>query len=435
MTKASNLIRKTLEQQYIKMYPLEVAQYFQTQTPKDCAHYLNKQNIPAISKVFEYLPSLISAKIIEQCHSGLAAACLSNLNTAKAAEIFSCLDQKTANTIRRVMDPATFDLIRSVMSYPENSAGNIMDKRFIPFDESMTVSEAIKELKEFARIKYRVIFITDSQQVLRKYVHIQDLLFAKKSTQLKEIAKDIVVFANETDDFQTISDKISQSKVVDLPVVNYQGQLTGVIRHKILIETIQEKAASDLQKLVGVRKEERALSPVSESVKKRLPWLQINLLTAFLAAFVVGLFEGLIAKYTALAILLPVVAGQSGNTGAQALAVTMRGLFLREITTQQWWRIISKETYTGLINGLAIAITTSLAVYIWSASLGLCAIIFLSMVASMVIAGIAGAAIPIILSKAGMDPASSSSIILTTVTDVCGFFSFLGIATLLMFTL
>ncbi|MDH3406797.1 MAG: magnesium transporter, partial [Gammaproteobacteria bacterium] len=178
-------------------------------------------------------------------------------------------------------------------------------------------------------------------------------------------------------------------------------------------------------------KDERALSKVPFAVIKRLPWLQINLLTAFLAAAVVGLFESTIAKFTALAVLMPVVAGQSGNAGAQALAVTMRGLALREISVRHWARVVFKEVNVGLLNGLAIAVTTGVAVYFWSGSLGLSLVIASSMVLSMIAAGFSGAIIPIALTRMGQDPAQSSSIVLTTVTDVVGFFSFLGIATLM----
>ena len=183
--------------------------------------------------------------------------------------------------------------------------------------------------------------------------------------------------------------------------------------------------------MVGAGREERALSEAQFAIKKRLPWLEINLATAFLAASVVGLFEGTIAKFTALAVLMPVVAGQSGNTGAQSLAVTMRGLALREISTRHWFRVLFKEIKVGLINGIAIAATTGVGVLLWSRSTGLALVIVIAMVASMVIASIAGSLIPIALTRLGQDPAQSSSIILTTITDVAGFMSFLGIATLL----
>ena len=154
------------------------------------------------------------------------------------------------------------------------------------------------------------------------------------------------------------------------------------------------------------------------------------MITAFLAAAVVGLFESTITKYTALAVLLPVVAGQSGNTGAHALAVTMRGLALREIRIRQWPRVVFKEASTAFLNGLAVAATTALGLWVWSSSVGLAGVIGISMILSMVIAGVAGAAIPLLLTAARQDPAQSSSIVLTTVTDVAGFFSFLGIASL-----
>jgi magnesium transporter len=171
-------------------------------------------------------------------------------------------------------------------------------------------------------------------------------------------------------------------------------------------------------------------SPVSFAVRKRLPWLQVNLVTAFLAAAVVGLFEDTIARVTALAVLLPVVAGQSGNTGAQALAVTMRGLALREIRPRLWRRITFKEGSVAAVNGVAVALTTSASVLVWSQSPGLALVIGIAMIISMIAAGLAGAIIPIVLTVSGQDPAQASSIVLTTVTDVVGFLSFLGLASL-----
>jgi magnesium transporter len=215
-------------------------------------------------------------------------------------------------------------------------------------------------------------------------------------------------------------------------VVDFEGRLLGVLRQRELVQAAQEEATASAVTMTGASQDERALSPPWFAIRKRLPWLHINLVTAFLAAGVVGAFEGTIAKVTALAVLLPVVAGQSGNTGAQALAVTMRGLALREVRTRQWLRVVTKEALAGLGNGVAVAITTSIAVYLWSRSVGLAMVIGVSMVISMALAGLSGAAIPMLLTALRQDPAQSSSIILTTVTDVVGFFSFLGIATLMM---
>jgi magnesium transporter len=230
---------------------------------------------------------------------------------------------------------------------------------------------------------------------------------------------------------EEVAEHFTRGRLASLPVVDFDGRLIGVIRYDTLAATARDDVAADMQAMVGVSRQERALSPVSFAVKKRLPWLEINLATAFLAAAVVGLFESTIAQFTALAVLLPVVAGQSGNTGAQALAVTMRGLAMREIRIGHWPRVVRKEASVALLNGIAVSLTTAAGVFVWSRSPGLSLVIGVSMVLSMVSAGIAGVLVPTVLTMFGQDPAQSSSIILTTVTDIVGFASFLGIATML----
>jgi magnesium transporter len=205
----------------------------------------------------------------------------------------------------------------------------------------------------------------------------------------------------------------------------------GIIKNDALMTATKLEITENLQAMFGAGREEQALSKVSFAVRKRLPWLQVNLATAFLASLVVGIFEDTIARITILAVFLPVVAGQSGNTGSQALAVTMRGLALREIRLSQWFRVARKEIMVGFINGLAVSFTTGIIVYFWADSFGIAVVIGISMVLSMIIAGFSGAVIPMILKAVGQDPATSSSIILTTVTDICGFLSFLGLATAL----
>jgi magnesium transporter len=275
----------------------------------------------------------------------------------------------------------------------------------------------------------------DNEGHLTGRVEIQDLAVAEHARPLREIVLPVLAVVYALDPQEDVVSILERQPITELPVINVDGRFVGIIRHAALLATLEEETSIDIQTMVGASRDERALSSSIFAVRKRLPWLQINLLTAFLAAAVVGLFEGTIAKFTALAVLLPVVAGQSGNAGAQALAVTMRGLVLREISLRHWPRVVAKEAGVGLINGLAVAATTAIGVYAWSGSLGLVSVISSAMVIAMVIAGIAGALVPIALSRFGMDPAQSSSIVLTTVTDVAGFFSFLGIATLLADTL
>jgi magnesium transporter len=306
-----------------------------------------------------------------------------------------------------------------------------MDTRVLRFRREQTVAEALSQLKRHRGKTLRHLLIIDEDNRLEATVDIQDIALAKGRTRLSELAAPIRVSVSPFDKREEVANHIKQFSLEVLPVVDINNHLLGVIRHETILKTLQEDAAADIQTMVGVSKEERALSPALFAVRKRLPWMEINLLTAFMAASVVSLFEATIAKFTALAVLMPVVAGQSGNAGAQALAVTMRGLALREISISHAMRVVFKEIRVGLINGVAIALTTAVGVYFWSDSFGLAAVIASAMTLSMVAAGSAGAMVPIVLTRLGQDPAQSSSIILTTVTDIVGFFSFLGIATLM----
>jgi magnesium transporter len=320
--------------------------------------------------------------------------------------------------------------IIKLMQYSSNSVGRIMDSRVLAFRAGLTTQEALERIRRSKRRGLRYVYLVDEEKRLYGRVEIQALAFADPAVKLAEISQEIKDVVQDISPLDDVTKKIEDGVTADIPVTDYDGRLVGIIRQDNFASTIQKDTTLDMQTMVGASREERALSTAFFAVRKRLPWMQINLVTAFLAAAVVGVFEDTIAKYTALAVLLPVVAGQSGNTGAQALAVTMRGLVLREISIRHWPKVVFKEFKVGLTNGLAVAVTTALGVYIWSQSIGLVMIIAASMVISMVIAGMAGALVPIILQRFGQDPAQSSSIVLTTVTDVCGFFSFLGIATL-----
>ena len=304
-----------------------------------------------------------------------------------------------------------------------------MDPRVMLLRGDTTVREALARIRSSRRRATRRLFVVDNMNRLEGQVDIQDVATASATTRLEEIQRPVRAVVNAVAPREEVVEIIEQYKLTDLPVVDVDGRLIGVVRYRNLMAAAENEATVAMQTMVGVSKDEKALSNVSFAVRKRLPWLNINLVTAFLAAAVVGIFENTIAQFTALAVLLPVVAGQSGNTGAQALAVIMRGLALREIRLRHWQRVLFKETLAGLLNGVAIALVTGLGVLLWSQSWGLASVIAAAMVLSMALASLSGAAIPLLLTRLGQDPAQSASIILTTVTDVVGFFSFLGLAT------
>jgi magnesium transporter len=317
------------------------------------------------------------------------------------------------------------------MTYPVDSAGRIMNTRVAVFRQSTRAGDAIASLRGSRIQAGRDVFLLDDQNRLAGHVPLQDAATAEPDVALAALAKPLAATVTALTPREDVAELVERYRLADLPVVDVHGHLLGVIPGSRLMQAMQENLSADIQTMTGASADERALSKPMFAVRKRLPWLQINLLTAFLAAAVVGMFESTIAQFTALAVLLPVVAGQSGNAGAQALAVTMRGLVLREISPRQWLAVSSKEASVGLLNGIAIAITAGLGVYLWSRSVGLVLVIALSMLLAMVVAGLAGALVPITLRRLGLDPAQSSSIVLTTVTDIAGFLGFLGIATLL----
>jgi magnesium transporter len=345
------------------------------------------------------------------------------------ASLLSRLDGESKDRILHRFSKAEGTELRDLMNYPPETAGSLMDPQVMVFRPETTVEEALEKLRQSPKRRIYDVFTIGPSGSLAGSIPLQDIAAAPLDKRLVELTRTSPsVLAMESR--EQISQLLETYKVTSLAVVDLDNRLLGVIRHETLLAAAQAEATLDIQTMVGVSRRERALSTASFAVRKRLPWLNINLATAFLAAGVVGLFEQTIAQFTALAVLLPVVAGQSGNTGSQALAVTMRGLALREIRTQQWLRVAVKEVAVAFYNSIVIAAVTAAAVYFWSGSAGLSLVIGSSMILSMVAAGLAGAVIPMILTGLGQDPAQSSSIILTTVTDVAGFLSFLGIASL-----
>jgi magnesium transporter len=321
--------------------------------------------------------------------------------------------------------------LRGLLRYDPDTAGHLMDPRIAPPRVDATVDEALAKLRALRQRARREIFAIDEEGRLAGRVEIQDLALADPAQPLRDLIRPVVAAVNDLAPREEIVEKLEGARLSDLPVVDIDGRLIGVLADSAVLSAIQEEATIDIQKMFGASGDERSLSSPLFAVRKRLPWLQVNLLTAFAAAAVIAMFQGLINVYPTLAVLMGVVAGQSGNAGAQSLAVTMRGLALREIGIRHWPRVVFKESSAGFMNGLAVAATTSIAVFLIYRSAGLAIIIASAMIIAMVAAGFSGALIPITMRRFGLDPAQSSSIVLTTVTDVTSFLSFLGIASIL----
>ncbi|MCA1779423.1 MAG: magnesium transporter [Xanthomonadaceae bacterium] len=424
-----------VESEFLRRHPVAAAEELEAMPNGGLDAVVDGLDPAALAVTMEYLSPLKALAVFSSLAPETQREILERAAPRLAVTLLAERDASERDRLLAELTTSSRQDLQRLLSFPDDSAGRLMDRSFVAIRADMTAGKVLAQLRESSIRGARTLFVVAADSRLEGRVDIQDVALAEADAPIGDYVQTITETVTTQANRKELVDLLDRSRNDSVPVVDDDGRLAGVVRYRSLFHAIEDVATADMQKMVGASPEERALSLPGFAIKRRLPWLHINLLTAFLAASVVGLFENLIAQFTALAVLLPVVAGQSGNAGAQALAVTMRGLALREIGVRQWRSVLGKEVVVGLINGLALAVTCGLAVFVWSQSVGLALVIAVAMVMSMFAAGVAGALVPVILTRLGQDPATASSIILTTITDVAGFFSFLGTAMLLAFML
>ena len=422
-----------LTEAYARQYPAEVARTIAEQP--ELFSEAKSLSTATINLLFDRIDPSTLRGLFYQLSDEQQVDILQNASVRLGLVILRSLtDEEQAQVLAR-MNTLAREEFSKLLSFSESSAGYYMDRPTANFFVHDPVEQCLNKLRASNLKSIRSIYVVDADNYLAGRVDMQDMATATRDTLLRDLIIPVEGVVTLTSPRQELLDIFKRSPVDSVPLVDTDSRLVGVVRYASLFRAAEMDTSASLQRMVGASAEEKALSSPWFAVKKRLPWLHINLVTAFLAASVVALFEATIAQFTALAILLPVVAGQSGNAGSQALAVTMRGLALKEVSILHWRGVLSKEIQIGVIDGMALAVTCGLGVLVWSGSLGLGLVIAIAMIVSMIAAGISGALVPMMLIRIGQDPATASSIILTTVTDVAGFFSFLGTATLLSFML
>jgi magnesium transporter len=429
------ILNTKLKEAYLREHPIEAAASLERLAGSDAAEQLAGVAPELLAAPFELLTQGRVTAIFPQLEARQQEGLLSKGSPRLALILLNSLDDEKRQDLLERLPASVRDDLQRLQRFDPESAGSLMDRPSTTYRTGMTVDETKAMLREARSQRQRAIYVVDNGNRLIGKVGMQTLALASGAERLQDILEPLEGKVLPTAPRKELVEQLEMYQVDSLPVVDVEDRLLGIVRYQRLFRVIESEASADMQKMVGASVDERALSTAMFSVKRRLPWLHINLLTAFLAAAVVGLFESLIAQFTALAVLLPVVAGQSGNAGSQALAVTMRGLALREIGIREWRLVLWKEIQVGFIDGSALAVTCGIAVFLWSQSFGLAIVIAVAMILSMIAAGISGAVVPILLIRFGQDPATASSIVLTTVTDVAGFFSFLGTATALSFML
>jgi len=417
-------------------------------------HEIFKQDIAAAVRILEHMPESSASKVLyslspstvvhafKHLQISYAAELLKNADEDFIKEIFTLLDSHRAASIlmympqdirdgfKKLIPDKMKEEIRDLLTYPENSVGRIMTTDLVSFHKNTIAEEAIDTLRTLSKKHqaFSYAYVVDDDNQLVGVLNMHDLMLAQPDKTLDAISRKDVFSIHCFIDIRQAASEIAKRKYFAAPVVDSENHLLGIIKAERMIQGVKEDVTKDIQTMFGAGKDERVSSTIWFSMKKRLPWLNVNLATAFLAAAVVAMFEGIIAKITILAVFLPVVAGQGGNAGAQSLAVFMRGLIMREIPKDKIYSLILKEGKLGAINGFIIGVITAVIAWIWYGNPFLGIVIGLGMLVNLFFAGLSGASIPLMMKKVGLDPAQCSSIILTTVTDVVGFFAFLGFA-------
>ena len=413
---------------FIEHHPLDAARALEELGAADAARLLAERQPGNAAEVLRRMNPDEAARVLEHVEPEVARDLVIGMDPARAANLLARLEPQARERACSSLPERLARELDELLQFPPGTAGHLMNARVTTFAADTSVASALAHIHGLRSRRIADVYLVDEDGRLEGAVPLQELASAEPSDVLGALARRDVVRVTPMTRREEIVDVLNHHHMASLPVVDLEGRLIGVLRQAELLAAAQQDATADLQQMVGVSREERALSSPWLAVRTRLPWLNVNLVTAFTASAVVSLFEGTLARFTALAVLMPVVAGQSGNTGAQAMAVTMRGLALREIRPSHWLRVLRKELAVGLTNGIAIALVTGAGVYLWSGNPALGSIISLAMVLSMCMASLAGCSVPIALASLGRDPATASSIFLTTVTDVTGFFTFLGLA-------
>lgn len=423
-----------LKQFYVEHYAGEASRVLQSLTDDELLSEIQGLSSRSFEDVIDLLPPAQAISLFTQIAFETRQDFLVHASPRLLLKVLVTSKESVRQDWFNTLSRSERKEIEQLLSFPQDSVATIMESSATTVQPGMSVDEALQQIRIKGRKNDSFAFVTDDDNRLVGRITMQDLALSSGSLPLSDLiaASEAQTTVRISESFDVVTELIENSGIDELPVVDNEMKLVGVVHHEQLRDVVETHAHADLQRMVGVSTEEHAHSRGSLAVRHRLPWLFINLLTAFLAASVVGLFENLIAQFTALAVLLPIVAGQSGNAGSQAMAVAIRGLALREISIREWYKLSRKELFVGVTNGVLIAIVCAIAVFIWSGqSIGLTIVISLSMVIALAIAGVSGLLVPMVLSRLGQDPATASSIILTTITDVVGFSVFLGIALLL----
>lgn len=373
-------------------------------------------------------------RILENLHPERRSEIMEELDYDDATDLLSQLSEDTQNEILSDLDEEDASHIRNLLTFEEDTAGGLMNTQVLKVNSRLTKTEALDEIirQSEEMEEFYTINVVDDKNLLLGIVSLKDIIKSRNTVLIRDLIKEDFVYVKANTDQEEVARLISQYNLTSIPVVDDRMHLLGRITFDDVIDVMEEENTEDILKISGVSEDEALAGNWQEAVKSRLPWLVVNLATAFLASSVIRHFEPTISKLLLLSGYMTMIAGMGGNTATQALAVTIRRISLSDLTDNQAYRTVLKEFTVGLINGACIGLVVFLFAIFYDGNIMLGLVIFIAMTGNLILAGIAGSSIPLILKRIGIDPAIASSIIITTFTDVFGFLLLLGLASRLL---
>ena len=372
------------------------------------------------------------AAFAEAAETSALLAILNEVPDEIATDVLQQLEPEQRREVLAALDHE--EQIAALLEYPDESAGGIMRSGFVSLNEALPVERAIQTLRHLRPPSDRAYYLytVDDERRLRGVVSVRDLIVAAPHTPLAELAERDIHAVGVDLDREEVARTLQRYNLLAIPVVDGEGRLVGATTADDVIDVLAEEATEDMYRMVGLDEAERVFSPVGTSVRRRLPWMVVNLVWAFAAAAIVSLFDDTLARFTLLAALMPVVAGQGGNAGAQTATIAVRSIAIGDLDVRDVFRATRKEIVVGLANGVVIGVIAGAAVYGWDRNVALSAVLAGALAGSIALATLLGVVIPLGLKWRGIDPALAANIFVTGATDILSFVLFLGLAALVI---
>lgn len=394
--------------------------------------YWQKLNFHLISKILNEAEDLIKYKVLQYFDLDEQKEILKNMATDEVADLLNILQGSEKENLINILNNDAKEEILSLSLYPKDTAGGLMTSSYISISENYTIKQTIKLLQvkaPSAETAYYIYVVNDLKE-LKGIVSLRDIIISSFEVKLSEIINKNVISINHNTDQEEVANTFKKYGFLALPVVNDNNKLIGIITADDVYEIIENEANEDIYRLAGLNERDKLGTSVINSIKSRLPWLCINLITAFMASMVVNYFDETISQYVIIASFMPIIAGMGGNAGTQSLTLIIREIATDSLDSKTLYKIFLKEISIGAINGIIIGSIVALTGALWMENVYFGIILMISIILNIIIASISGLGIPLVLKKINIDPALASGVFVTTITDVLGFFIFLSLSTI-----